>query len=60
MNIPDSVTEIGDYAFYNCINMTTATGIENVETLGNSAFEGCEFLMDVTLNKTTTFGSKIF
>lgn len=60
VELPDSLTEIGKYAFYNCSDMTTVTGVENVTILGDSAFEKCSFLTDITLNKITTFGSKLF
>jgi hypothetical protein len=39
--IPDSVTSIGDYAFYNCKVLTSVTSI------GDSAFFGCDSLTDV-------------
>ncbi len=39
--IPDSVTEIGNSAFENCINLTEINIPDSVTKIGNDAFYGC-------------------
>ncbi len=39
--IPNSVTSIVDYAFYNCSGLTSVILGNSVTTIGGSAFEGC-------------------
>ena len=45
--IPESVTVIGDRAFYNCSNLTSVVIGENVSTIGAYAFTGCSKLTSV-------------
>ena len=49
--IPDSVTNIGPSAFYNCSSLRSATVGKSVVSIGNSAFSGGFY----TLNSGTTF-----
>ena len=42
--IPDSVTSIDDYAFYNCSGLTSVTIPDSVTSIGNRAFQGCKNL----------------
>ena len=42
-----SVTSIGDYAFCNCINLTSITIPGSVTSIGSSAFLGCTGLISV-------------
>ena len=46
MEIQDSVTSIGSYAFYNCSLLNSVTFGENskLESIGSSAFSGCSSL----------------
>jgi hypothetical protein len=39
--IPDSITEIGNYAFYNCKSLTKITVGSGVKHIGYMAFYGC-------------------
>ena len=39
--IPESVTSIGDRAFYGCTSLTSITIPDSVTSIGNSAFWGC-------------------
>ena len=47
VHIESGVTSIGDYAFYNCINLTTIEIPESVTRIGKSAFNGCGSMTDV-------------
>ena len=59
--IPNSVTTIGERAFYNCDGLTSVTIGNSVTTIGSSAFYGCSNLTSVTIgNSVTTIGSSAF
>jgi hypothetical protein len=59
--VPDSVTSIGDGAFYCCFRMTGVTIPDSVTSLGNQAFSFCEKLAGVTIPpKVTTIGDEAF
>lgn len=47
--VPDSITVIGDNAFYGCTNLTTVTVPETVTSIGSYAFDGCSSLTNLTL-----------
>lgn len=47
--LPESVKEIGDNAFYECIFLDSISFSENVEYIGANAFTACVFLDDITL-----------
>ena len=49
MIIPDSVTEIGDSAFFNCKNLTSVTIGNSVTSIGDQAFYGCSSLTSATI-----------
>ena len=48
--IPDSVTRIPDFAFYECENLQSVTVGNGVTVIGESAFYNCENLKSVILN----------
>ena len=59
--IPDSVTRIGDYAFYGCSSLTSVTIPDSVTTIRERAFDGCSSLTSVTIgDSVTTIGSDAF
>ncbi len=61
--IPDSVTSIGNLAFYECSNLTTVTIGENSQltTIGGSAFSGCSSLISITIpSSVTSIGGSAF
>lgn len=47
--IPDSVTEIGDCAFYSCNDLTSITIPDSVTVIGESAFSDCERLTSIEI-----------
>ena len=49
INIPDSVTEIKDNAFYGCTSLIDMTISNTVTKLGKSVFINCSNLTNVTL-----------
>ena len=46
VSIPDSVTEIGHYAFRNCRNLVSIEIPESVVNIGHHAFTGCNSLKE--------------
>ena len=49
-----SVTSIGDYAFYGCINLTAITIPEGVTSIGKVAFGNCSSLTSITIPESVT------
>ena len=45
----DGVESIGDYAFYNCENVTSITIPDSVTSIGMHAFDGCSSLSSITI-----------
>ena len=61
--IPDGVTTICDYAFYECYNLTSVTIPASVANIGNLAFYYCNSLATVTFaagSQLATIGSQAF
>ena len=52
--IPENVTEINDYVFYNCSGITSVNIPNSVKTIGQSAFRGCSSLTTVTIPQSVT------
>ena len=48
-NIPNSVTTIGDYAFFGCYSLTNVDIPDSVTTIGEDAFFGCNSLTIVDI-----------
>ena len=44
---PDSLTSIGNYAFYHCPNLSTVAIPQNVVEIGFAAFSGCPSLYEI-------------
>ena len=59
--IPNSVTSIGDYAFYGCTSLTSITIGNSVESIGDYAFRDCSSLTSVTIpDSVTSIGNYTF
>jgi len=60
-SIPNTVTEIGEWAFYNCGNLTTVTIPNSVVTIGPKAFDNCDGLTSIKIpNSVTSIGEEAF
>ena len=53
-NIPNTVTEIGQNAFYWCNKMTSITIPDSVTVIGARAFGGCSSLKEITIPQSVT------
>ena len=59
--VPDSVTSIGDYAFYGCGSLTSVTIQDSVTSIKDVAFCDCMSLTSVTIpDSVTSIGSSTF
>ena len=59
--IGDSVTSIGDKAFYNCSSLTSVAIGESVTSIGIEAFKGCSKLTSMIIpNSVTSIGGGAF
>ncbi len=61
ITIPNSVTNIGNNAFYGCSGLISVTIPDNVTSIGSSAFNICSSLTSVTIpNSVTSIGRNAF
>ena len=61
VEIPDSVTAIGDEAFKNNTSMVSVNIPDSVNSIGNSAFDGCTSLLGVVIpDSVESIGSYAF
>lgn len=51
---PESVSSVGDGAFYGCFSLTSITIPSNIKTVGSQIFAGCSNLTSVTLSEGLT------
>jgi hypothetical protein len=61
LTIGNSVTSIGDYAFYKCPKLTSVIIPNSVKSIGKYAFEDCGALTSLSIgNSVTSIGSGAF
>ena len=59
--IADGITSIGNYAFYDCVQLPSITIPASVTSIGRSAFSGCKSLTFVNIpNSITSIGAWAF
>ena len=59
--IPDSVTNIGDYAFSGCRSLKSLVIPDSVTSIGDHAFEDCESLKSLVIpDSVTSIGERAF
>lgn len=61
LHMPDSVTELGNRAFANCVNLTQLPLTGNVSTIGSQAFLRCDGLVNAVIpDGVTEIGATMF
>ncbi len=59
--LPENLTSIGSYAFYDCLSLTSITIPNSVNSIGDFAFEDCSSLTSITIpNSVTSIGRYAF
>ena len=62
--IPEGITHIGSFAFYNCTSITSVTIPESVVTIDEAAFENCTFVEEIRFNAVAandlSSGNRVF
>ena len=58
--VPNSVTSIGNNAFYGCTKLASVTIPLSVESIGDDAFNGCTGLTSIDLSRATSIGDDAF
>ena len=60
VTIPNSLTSIGDYAFYQCSNLESVNIPTNLDKIGIGVFQNCTKLASMDLQSVTSIGSNAF
>ena len=61
IELPESLTHIGEYAFQNCKNISSISIPNSVITIGDGAFSGCENLESIKLSENLSYiSSRMF
>ncbi|MCR5793822.1 MAG: leucine-rich repeat protein [Solobacterium sp.] len=53
--IPETITSIGGYAFYNCRNLVDITIPDGITSLNEGVFHNCTSLKEITIPDSVTF-----
>ncbi|MDO4549005.1 MAG: leucine-rich repeat domain-containing protein, partial [Clostridia bacterium] len=48
--VPDGITSIGDYSFYDCRNLTSVTLTDSVVSIGSNPFSRCSSLRNIVVS----------
>ena len=59
VKLGDNITEIGDFAFLNETDLTSIVMETSIKKIGNSAFNGCESLKEITYNGVQAYWNEI-
>ena len=57
--LPDSIVELGNTAFKNCVSLESID-LSGIREIGNNTFEGCTSLASVDLSSVNTIGNYAF
>ena len=60
INIPESVTKIGWYAFYGCKSLTSITIPNSMTKIGWYAFAGCSNLREIIIPEGVKIAEGVF
>lgn len=60
INLPETVTNIHEMAFYNCQYVKDLTLPQSVKNVGNNAFDNCIALETINLGGAETIGQAVF
>lgn len=60
ITIPDTVTEIGSYAFTGCESLPEITLPDGLQKIGSAAFSGCTALREITVPENTWMEPGVF
>lgn len=59
VNVPESVKEVGDAAFFGCVALEEVE-LNNNGSVGESVFEGCPLITSAAINNNGSVGDKAF
>lgn len=60
INLPETITDIHEMAFYNCQYIKDLTLPQSVKSVGNNAFDNCISLETINLGGAETIGQSVF
>lgn len=52
--VPNSVTSLNDYTFYNCSSLNSIVLSDSIKTIGKYAFSGCSAVPEIIIPQATT------